>query len=140
MTRRDLHECACFLKGGIVMIGAVKTPIVSCAIILTLSLGTLNAVYADSAIWSMNPPSDTWNTAANWMPPTVPNGTHDMATFDVSSVTDIFVQATDILKGMKFDPGASPFTISIGGSVAVGSLTLGSGGIVNNSGTTQNLL
>ena len=105
----------------------MKSPILSCAIVLTLALGALNAVYADSATWSTNPISNDWNTAANGTPAMVPNGTHDTATFDVSSVTEIFVQATDILKGMKFDPGASPFTISIGGSVAVGNLTLGSG-------------
>ena len=70
----------------------------------------------------------------------MPNGAHDTATFNVSNVTDVFVQATDILKGMTFDSGASPFTISIGWSVAVGSLTLGGTGIINNSGTTQNLL
>ena len=122
------------------MIAVLKYPILSCAIILTLALGVLNAVYADSATWSTNPISNDWNTAANWTPATVPNGAHDIATFDVSNVTDVFVQATDILKAMTFDPQASPFTVSIGGSVAAGSLTLGRGGIVNNSGTTQNVL
>ena len=118
----------------------MKFPILSCATILTLALGALNAVYAGSATWNNNPTSGDWNNAANWMPATVPNGAHDTATFDVSNVTDVSVQASDILKGMTFHPLASPFTISIGGSVAVGSLTLGSAGIVNNSGTTQNLL
>ena len=104
---------------------------------MTLSVGISRA---GCATWNLNPTSNDWNTAANWTPATVPNGAHDTATFDVSNVTDVFVQATDILKAMTFDPDASPFTISIGGSVAVGSLTLGSAGIVNNSGTTQNLL
>ena len=105
----------------------MKAPILSCTIILTLALAGLNAVYAGSATWTTNPVNNDWNTAANWTPATVPNSAHDTATFDVSSVTDVFVQANDILKGMKFDPGASPFTISIGGSVAAGSLTLGKG-------------
>ena len=87
-----------------------------------------------------NPTSNDWNTAANWTPATVPNGAHDTATFDVSNATDVFVQATDILKAMTFDSGASSFTISIGGSVAVGQLRLKGVGIINNSGTTQNLL
>src|SRR4029077_17156200 len=118
----------------------MKFPILSCATILTLALGALNAVYAGSATWNNNPTSGAWNNAANWLPAPVPNAAHDTATFDVSNVTDVSVQASDILKGMTFHPLASPFTISIGGSVAVGSLTLGSAGIVNNSGTTQNLL
>ena len=62
------------------------------------------------------------------------------AIFDVSDVTDVFVQATEILKAITFDSVASPFTISIGGSVAVGRLTLKGVGMINNSGTTQNPL
>ena len=127
------------LYGDAGTIAAMKFPILSCATILTLALGALNAVYAGSATWNNNPTSGDWNNAANWMPATVPNGAHNIATFDVSNVTDVSVQASDILKGMTFHPHASPFTISIG-SVEVGSLTLGSAGIVNNSGTTQNLL
>ena len=51
------------------MIPAMKSPIVSCAMVLTLSLGALSAVYADSATWNLNPISSDWNTAANWTPP-----------------------------------------------------------------------
>ena len=65
----------------------MKSPILSCAMVLTFS-GALNAVYADSATWSLNPISKDWNTAANWMPPTVPNGSADTATFGVSNVLD----------------------------------------------------
>ena len=106
----------------------MKVPILSCAVILTLALGALNTVYGDSATWSTNPISNDWNTPVNWTPATVPNATHDIATFDVSNVTDVFVQATDVLKGITFQPQASSFTISIGGTVAAGNLTLGSGG------------
>jgi hypothetical protein len=45
------------------MIAAVKTTILSFAVVLTLSLGALNAVYADSATWNLHPTSNDWNTA-----------------------------------------------------------------------------
>ena len=44
---------------------------------------------AGSATWSSNPSSGDWNTAANWIPNTVPNGTSDIATFATSNVTDV---------------------------------------------------
>lgn len=66
-------------------------PILSCAIILTLAVGALNAVYADSATWRMNPMSGDWNTAANWTPNTVPNGPDDIATFGLSGRHSVLV-------------------------------------------------
>ena len=42
---------------------AMKSPIFSCAIILTLSLAALNAVCADSATWNLHSISDDWDTA-----------------------------------------------------------------------------
>ena len=65
----------------------MKSPILSCAIALTLSLGALSAVYADSATWNLNPTSGDWNTANNWTPATVPNGRDDVASFSTSAIT-----------------------------------------------------
>src|SRR5437667_431248 len=49
----------------------------------------LQFAHADSATWNVNPTNGAWYTAANWTPTTVPNGPGDIATFDVSTVTDI---------------------------------------------------
>ena len=73
------------------VIAAMKAPILSCAIILTLSLGALNAIYADSATWNLNPTTGQWNNAGNWTPATVPNGPNDVATFGVSSETNVLL-------------------------------------------------
>lgn len=94
------------------MIAVMKSPVLSCAIVLALSLGALNAGYANSATWSMNPTSGDWNTAANWMPPTVPNGPSDTATFVSSGVTDISISGSLQLDGIVFDVGAGAFTIT----------------------------
>ena len=48
------------------MIAAMKASIFSCAIVLTLALGALNAAYGASATWNLNPTSGDWTTAANW--------------------------------------------------------------------------
>jgi autotransporter-associated beta strand protein len=119
------------------MIAAMKTPILSCAIILTLSLGALRAVYAGSATWSTNPISNDWNTAENWTPNTVPNGPDDVATFGLSHHTGVFVSTDTELNELIFSPGASPFTIN----AAVGQiLTISGIGITNNSGIPQNFV
>src|SRR6266481_1802477 len=54
-------------------------------------LAATHAAFSGSATWNLNPTSTDWNTAANWTPETVPNGTTDIATFDVSDVTDVLV-------------------------------------------------
>jgi len=115
----------------------MKSPIVSCAIILTLSLGALSAVYAGSANWSLNPTNGDWNTAANWTPPTVPNGTADVATFAGSNITDVFLSAATGLDGIVFDSGASAFHISASPTAP---LTFSGTGVTNNSTSMQNFM
>src|SRR5438876_11425222 len=90
----------------------MKSPILSCAIVLTLSIGALNAVYAESATWSTNPISNDWNTAENWTPNTVPNGPDDVATFGLSQQTNVFVSSSVEDNELIFSPGASRFTIN----------------------------
>ena len=50
---------------------------------------------AGSATWNLNPTSGDWNTAANWMPNTVPDGPNDIATFDVSIKPTSTFQCTE---------------------------------------------
>ncbi len=124
------------------MIAAMKSPILSFAIILTLSFGALNAVYADSATWSMTPISSDWNTAENWTPNTIPNGPNDVATFDPSSIADLTLSAeTTEVTAIVFNPGASSFNITANpeSTQTDVTLTISGTGIINNSGVTQNL-
>ena len=124
------------------VIAAMKSTILSCVIILTLALGALNTVYADSAMWSMTPRSGDWNTAENWTPNTVPNGPDDVATFDTSSITDLTLSAeTTEVAAIVFNPGASSFNITADpeSTQTDVTLTISGTGIINDSGVTQNL-
>ena len=98
------------------MIAAMKFPILSCAIVLTLALCALNAVYADSAIWNPHPISGDWDTAANWTPATVPNGPADIATFSTTSRSTVSLVNVQIeVASLIFDTAASNYTITVGG-------------------------
>ena len=98
-----------------------------CAVLLTLSLGALNAAYADSATWRLSPTSGDWNTAANWMPRTVPNGPADIATFSTSSRSTVSLSNVQIeVASLIFDTAATNYTISVGGHNNFGGeLTIG---------------
>src|SRR4030095_3510470 len=105
------------------------------AFFLTLSIQTGRA---DSATWKTNPGSGDWNHAANWMPPTIPNGPSDIATFEFSNTTDVFLSASTEVSGTVFNAGASPFMITVASpGVPDVELTFGGVGITNNSGVAQ---
>src|SRR5690348_2693172 len=91
--------------------------------------------FAGSATWSANPVNSDWNTAANWIPATVPNGPADIATFDQSNITAVSISAGTEVNAILFNPGASAFTMTVPGTVI---LTLSGDGIINNSGVGQN--
>jgi len=97
----------------------------------------LPTVYADSATWNLNPTSGDWNTATNWTPPTIPNGSRQDATFDVSNTTDISVSSATEVRAIVFNSGASEFMITANPGQ---SLTLNGRGIDNYSGIVQNLV
>jgi autotransporter-associated beta strand protein len=101
-----------------------------------LLLGAQWPCLAGSATWGTNPTSGDWNTAANWMPNTVPNGISDVATFGTSNLTDV-INGTVIvnLDSLVFNPGASQFTIT-----TLNNIELYGPGIVNNSGTMQSFV
>src|SRR5437763_429483 len=101
------------------------------------AIGVSNSVRAGSATWDLNPVSGDWNTATNWTPATVPDGSADTATFAVSNTTAISISANTIVDGITFAPGASSFTITASPFFA---LTIRGVGITNNSGTTQNFV
>ncbi len=80
--------------------------VVTFSLTLVLPLG-VESSHADSATWLANPASRYWNTAANWMPNTVPNGPADTARFGVSTITAISVLDFIEVKSIEFDAGAS---------------------------------
>src|SRR5438445_7315261 len=118
----------------------MKSFTLSCAVVLTLSLGALNPVYADSATWNANPVDSDWSNPANWTPATVPNGPNDVATFGVSSTTDISITASIEVNSIVFSPGASAFIITPSPANGAIVLTISGAGITNDSGITQNFV
>jgi len=108
-------------------------------LVLLISFGlAVQNSFAGSATWNPNPTNNDWNTAANWTPATVPNGSSDIATFALSNTPAISLSALTTLSGIVYSSGASAFTVS---SVAHSiSLAITGAGITNNSGTAQNFL
>src|SRR5439155_8389903 len=102
-----------------------------------LSLAAQRHCLAGSATWSTNPSSSEWNTAANWMPNTVPNGPSDIANFDTSNVTNLLSKTTVELDSIVFNSGADPFTITSNEGT---NLILTGTGVVNNSGVVQSFI
>src|SRR6266480_5164560 len=99
-----------------------------------LLLSAASSTFADSATWKTSPATGDWNHAANWTPPSVPNGASDTATFASSNTTGVSVSKNTEVNGIVFNGGASAFTITAGPTLT---LTVSGAGITNNSGTTQ---
>jgi autotransporter-associated beta strand protein len=107
--------------------------------VLLLVVSSQATGFAGSATWKANPTSGDWNTAANWTPPTVPNGPADTATFAASNITGVSLSADTEVNGIAFNAGASAFTITVSASTSTSSqLTISGVGITNNSGIAQN--
>ena len=88
---------------------------------------------AGSATWNLNPTSGDWNTAANWTPAVVPNGSADVATFGVSNLTAVSTSADTTVGSIVFNPGASAYTITTSTGLGLHF----DAGITNNSGVAQ---
>ncbi|MBA3962079.1 MAG: hypothetical protein H0X40_09280 [Chthoniobacterales bacterium] len=101
---------------------------------------TFTTARAGSATWAFTPASGDWNTAANWLPATVPNDPADVATFDVTRVAHLSLSASVQVDSLVFNPGATGYTIILGTSPTSITLTIGGAGIVNNSGIVQNFV
>ena len=110
------------------------TPKLSVAIAAALLFGAAQEAAAGSATWSANPTSGDWNTADNWMPNTVPNGSLDVATFSTSSLTQVGTSDLTEVGAISFRSGADPFTISAEPGYP---LTISGEGISNASGNVQ---
>ena len=107
--------------------------------ILMLLLAAAGTAFAGSATWNLNPTSGEWNTAANWTPPTIPNGPEDTATFGISNGTFIYFEITGFeVNGIVFNAGASAFTFDFYNTSFTHLFTVSGVGITNNSGITQN--
>lgn len=106
---------------------------------LAVLAATLSATksYAGSATWNLTPTSGDWNTGANWMPHTVPNGPSDIASFATSNLTQVGLSARTEISGLNFSSGANAFTISAEPGVP---LILSGSGITNASNNVQTFL
>jgi len=108
-----------------------------------LLFGVVTTLQAGSATWNVNPVSSDWNTAANWTPHTVPNGSPDTAMFSASNNPTPVIQSTVEVDALVFgDSVLTPYTILVGqaGGQQVGSLTLSGTGIVNDSDASTQAL
>jgi autotransporter-associated beta strand protein len=108
------------------------------------------AMDAGDATWKLNPISNDWNTAQNWMPETIPNSETAVATFGASSTTTVLCRespdgyAHTFVGEIVFAPGASAYTIRVTPDPDVilypSYISFNGAGITNNSGVTQNLV
>ena len=105
--------------------------------VLLLLLSTASSTFADSATWKTSPATGNWNHAANWTPPTIPNGPLDTATFASSHTTGVSISANTEVNSIVFNAGASAFTITAGPTLT---LIVSGAGITNNSGIAQNFV
>jgi autotransporter-associated beta strand protein len=104
------------------------------ACLCLLSLSAFQTADAGSATWGLHPTNDDWNTAANWMPATVPNGTSDVANFDVSDVLTPTVSADTTVDSIVFTPAAPAYALTVSPPAI---LTTSGSGVINNSGVEQ---
>jgi autotransporter-associated beta strand protein len=108
----------------------------SSVLVACILLPTSPAI-AGSSVWQSSPPTNDWDTASNWTPATVPNGSADTATFNTSSTAMISISANTQVNSFTFNGNASAFTITATPDLA---LTISGVGITNNSGLTQNFV
>ena len=100
-----------------------------------LLMSGLQSTNAGSATWNLSPTNGLWLTAANWTPATVPNGPSDVATFNGSNVTTLFIfpLGSDFqveLNAIEFQPGASSFSFIVDSGLF---LLIDGAGIKNDS-------
>jgi len=116
----------------------VRNTILQRILVAAIAISIPTVAHAGSATWNLNPTSGDWNTAANWTPTTVPNGSADTATFDLSNTTNVSISANTEVNGITFTSAATnPYLITVSDGVT---LTLSGTGITNNSGGAQTLV
>ncbi|MBA3831075.1 MAG: autotransporter-associated beta strand repeat-containing protein [Chthoniobacterales bacterium] len=105
-----------FMKANMISSFGVRAPstsrfaaaFVACFL---LCVPSINAIYAASGTWILNPVNNDWNTAANWSSNTVP-GALDTATFDTSNETQIVVSGGGSVDGIVFSSSADAYQIT----------------------------
>ena len=94
--------------------------------------------HAGSATWNLNPTTNSWTTAGNWTPATVPNGPTDVATLDATNTPEISLAAptstplTLTLDSLVFGPNAPFYTIDVSNGLSSTQLLFVGAGVVNN--------
>ena len=128
-----------------------KSPVKPAAILgISLLFLSGSGLYADSASWQLNPTTNDWNTAANWSPNTIPNGSTQVATFGVSNTTNVacgyspdHIDASTVVGSIVFEEGASAYTITATPAYQIdlpSLISIEGAGIINNSGLVQHLV
>ena len=99
-----------------------------------------HAMYAATFTWDGGGANDNWSTALNWVGDSTPpllSGANDFAFAGATRLTPQ-METDYTVHGISFSSGASSFTIqSTAGGIQT--LTLGSGGVANNSANAQAL-
>ena len=88
--------------------------------------------HAQNATWLLNPGSNSFTTATNWTPPTVPTGT---AFFGATNVPSLFIDfsAPTAIGAFVLNAGSPAYTFTQQGGA--GTLTFNGAGIVINAGS-----
>jgi hypothetical protein len=107
--------------------------------ISSLLILTSQLALAGSATWNANPVDNNWTNPANWTPATVPNSLTDVATFGVTTRTDISIPSDITVAEVVFNSGASAYTFTVGPSSPITYFTIAGTGVTNNSGVTQHM-
>ncbi|HEV2839723.1 MAG TPA: hypothetical protein VGW39_00215 [Chthoniobacterales bacterium] len=107
---------------------------------IVICLLGIQGLSAGSATWAPTPVSGDWDTSANWVPMTIPNGPADTATFDASTQTNISIGPLDEVGGLTFNAGASAYVITADATAQQVTLLISGAGIINNSGHVQQLV
>ncbi len=98
--------------------------------------GGLSNSYADSGVWIASPIDNDWNNPANWTSNTVP-GSLDVASFEVSDITDISITDSRGANTVLLQSQASAYNFTALPGVT---LDVGNGGFMNFSGVEQNFI
>lgn len=112
-------------------------------LLILLSLITAVSAHAGSATWNLNPTNNSWTTADNWTPATVPNGPSDVASFGATNTHDISLAAPTssplvlTLDSAVFNAGAGNYAIDVEPGLSSTQLVFVGAGVVNNAVTYQ---
>ena len=122
---------------------ALRASLLAASSVVALSFVTAfgsTGAHATDGIWN-GTNSNQWNDGTNWSStPTTPDGT---ATFTTNNPTQIAISgaAATSISTIQFNPGASPYTFTVGNELDFQTnLAVTALGIVNNSTSTQTFI